>query len=293
MAQIHIGRGTTNLGAFTEEEVRQGLQSGQFLPADLGWTEGMENWKPLSEFPHLTSAPASPLFAPGTPLSSIEGESVPRQGLPWDDREKLGFVNAFTETVKLILMEPVKAFLMMKREGGLGGPLLFAIASGWIGGAAALVYNFTWQTILHHSMGTHSMPAGMPAIFSGEGLTAITLGAMLILLPVILTVGIFIGSGITHLCLMLVGGAKQPFETTFRVACFSIGATGLLQLLPLCGGYAYAIWNLVAQCIGISKAHEIPTGKAVTAVLLPMAVCCCGAMLIAGTVGAAAFRHLH
>lgn len=292
MAQIHIGRGTTNLGAFTEEEVREGLHSGRFLPTDLGWAEGMDNWKPLSDFPELTTVPG--LSAPGAgSLPGQEGESVPREGLPWDDRETLGFVKAFIETMKLVLMEPAKAFSMMKREGGLGGPLTFAVASGWIGGAAALFYNFIWQMVLHHSMGSRAMPAGMPAIFSGAGITAVSLVFMLFFLPVFLVIGIFIGSGITHLCLMLLGCAKQPFETTFRVACFSIGATGLLQLLPLCGGYAYAIWNIVAQCIGISKAHEISTGKAVTAVLLPMAVCCCGVFLIAGTVGFAAARHLH
>jgi len=31
---------------------------------------------------------------------------------------------------------------------------------------------------------------------------------------------IFIGAAILHVCLMIVGGAKQPFETTFRVVCF-------------------------------------------------------------------------
>jgi len=294
MAQIHIGRGTTNLGAFTEVEVREGLQNGRFLPTDLGWTEGMDNWKPLSDFPELTVTPGSSVPQDGLNPALPEGESAPRQGLPWDDRETVGFVSAFIETMKLVLMEPAKAFSMMKREGGLGGPLLFAILSGWIGGSAALVYNFVWQTALSHSLGnTTTMPAGMPAILSGAGMTAVGLVLMLFLLPVFLTVGIFIGSGITHLCLTLLGSAKQPFETTFRVACFSIGATGLLQLLPLCGGYVYAIWNIVAQCIGLSKAHEITTGKAVTAVLLPMVVCCCSVFLIAGIVGFTAARHFH
>jgi len=272
MAQIYIGRNTTQLGVFTEEEVREGLLTGQFLPTDLGWIAGMENWKPLSDFPQLIPMP--PLF------SSQEAPSIERLGLPWDDRDSLGFIHAFFGTMKLILMEPAKAFSMMQRQGGLGGPLLFAMTSGWIGGAAALFYNFIFQTLVNQSTDSKSLSAGIPGFLSGEGITTPMFIIMLIFLPAFLAAGIFIASGITHLSLMLLGGAKQPFETTVRVACFSVGATALLQLLPICGGTAYVIWNITAQCIGITKAHEISTAKSVSAVLLPMILCCCTLFLV-------------
>ena len=41
--------------------------------------------------------------------------------------------------------------------------------------------------------------------------------------PLLLILGLFIGSGILHLCLMMVGGANRSFETTFRVLCFASG----------------------------------------------------------------------
>jgi len=41
MATIHITRGTTGLGTFSEEEVREGLRTGRFISTDLGWREGM------------------------------------------------------------------------------------------------------------------------------------------------------------------------------------------------------------------------------------------------------------
>jgi hypothetical protein len=84
----------------------------------------------------------------------------------------------------------------------------------------------------------------------------------------------FIGSGILHLCLMLFGGANKPFETTFRVVCFSSGAAYLFSIIPFCGGYITPIYNIVLECIGISRAHETTMGKAVLAVLLPLIVCC-------------------
>jgi general secretion pathway protein G len=47
---IHLNRGATSLGIFSEEEVREGLRSGRFVPGDMGWREGMANWQPLSQF---------------------------------------------------------------------------------------------------------------------------------------------------------------------------------------------------------------------------------------------------
>jgi len=47
---IHLDRGATSLGIFSEEEVREGLRSGRFVPGDMGWREGMANWQPLSQF---------------------------------------------------------------------------------------------------------------------------------------------------------------------------------------------------------------------------------------------------
>ena len=75
-----------------------------------------------------------------------------------------------------------------------------------------------------------------------------------ILLPVILVCGMFVGSGVLHLCLMIVGGAKKPFETTFRVVCFSSGSTYLLAMIPFCGGFVAAIYNIVLQCMGLARA---------------------------------------
>ena len=61
MAMIHVNRGATSLGVFSEEEVREGLRTGRFAPGDIGWREGMANWQPLSQFPELgAAAPAAP-----------------------------------------------------------------------------------------------------------------------------------------------------------------------------------------------------------------------------------------
>jgi hypothetical protein len=57
MAMIHVNRGATTLGIFSEEEVSEGLRTGRFAPSDIGWREGMANWQPLSQFSELVTAP--------------------------------------------------------------------------------------------------------------------------------------------------------------------------------------------------------------------------------------------
>jgi hypothetical protein len=57
MATFHINRGGTNLGTFSEDEVRDGLRSGKFFGTDLGWREGMATWEPLAQISEFAKKP--------------------------------------------------------------------------------------------------------------------------------------------------------------------------------------------------------------------------------------------
>src|SRR4029453_16273001 len=139
MAMIHVNRGATSLGAFSEEEVREGLRTGRFVLTDIGWREGMANWQPLSQFPELGAAP--PAAPPAQTGASPTSEAAPRSGLPWEHRQKCGFLNAFVETLVMVLTKPGEAFTIMKREGGLGEPLIYALIGGCLGGIVSLLFS--------------------------------------------------------------------------------------------------------------------------------------------------------
>jgi hypothetical protein len=278
MAMIHINRSGGSLGTFPEEEVREGLRTGRFIGTDLGWREGMATWQPLSQFTEFaTAAPDASAIPPATPepaiapaLADATAETMGgRSGLPWEHREERGFVNAFIETLPMVLSRPAEAFSAMKTEGGLGGPLIYAL----IGGCAGAIVSFLFSLGLH-SMGFFAHRPNSFAALTGMGIGS---AAFIIFAAVI------------HLCLMIVGGAKKSFETTFRVLAFTQGSTGPLQMIPICGGVIAGIWGLILNCIGIARAHEIETGRAVLAVLLPVIVCCGGGFLLialAGGIGA-------
>ncbi|PYK08786.1 MAG: hypothetical protein DME61_08625 [Verrucomicrobia bacterium] len=276
MAMIHVNRGATSLGVFSEEEVREGLRTGRFAPGDIGWREGMANWQPLSQFAELGSAaPAAP--PPQIGAAATSEPAAPRDGLPWDERQTKGLFNAFIETLQIVLSRPAAAFTAMKREGGLGEPLLYAIIGGTFGGVFAVTYNFALRSFApfgdRHGALTH--------LFGGLGWIF-----LLVLTPLLVVVGMFVASAILHACLMIVGGAKQSFETTFRVVCFAEGSASPLLVIPFCGGLITGIWKVVLYCIGLARSHETDTGRAVIAVFLPLIVCCGGGLLIAFMFGA-------
>ena len=68
----HVGRAGQQLGVFPLEDIRARLASGEFRADDLGWTEGMSDWKPLGEIapgilPAFTSSTPPPIRADAPP----------------------------------------------------------------------------------------------------------------------------------------------------------------------------------------------------------------------------------
>lgn len=285
---IHVNRGATSLGAFPEEQVRESIRSGRFLPSDLGWKEGMPNWHPLSQFAEfasdfaasITAAAAAPppqTSAPASALAAAATAATPRSGLPWEERHTVGFFNAFVQTVSMILTRPVEAFTAMRTEGGLGDPLLFGVIGGSIG---AIVWTLVTAAI--HSLGWAATISQQTSIDSMLG--ASVGGAMvfvrIILTPIFIAIGLFIWAGLVHVCLMMLGGATKPFEASFRALSYAYGATALFCIVPCCGGLVFLIWGLITDCIGISRTHQTDMGRAAGAVLLPLVVCCGGIFII-------------
>jgi uncharacterized RDD family membrane protein YckC len=56
--QIHIARNGQRMGPYSETEVRGMLAAGSIAGSDLAWSEGMTDWKPVSEVFPATAAPA-------------------------------------------------------------------------------------------------------------------------------------------------------------------------------------------------------------------------------------------
>ena len=81
----HIARNNQKLGVFPEQEVRARLQSGETLPTDLVWCEGMSNWRPAAEVFMAPPVVVPPAPAPaGEPpvVTSLPAPAAPLQPRP-------------------------------------------------------------------------------------------------------------------------------------------------------------------------------------------------------------------
>ena len=240
----------------------------------------------------MSSLPPNPPFPPPPPPPPPPQSAGAAAGpaLPWELRNQIGFVNAVVETVKLFATAPAEAWARTRVKNDLIEPLLFSIIVSWVGIVISNIYGMMFKT---------SLLTMMPAEYRGRmGWLGASGGGsffQMILAPLFVAIGLFIGAGILHLCLMIVGGLSQStagFEGTFRVAAYSAVAD-LAHVIPFVGGVVAFVWKLVLVVLGLVALHRTTQGKAVAAVLIPV-VLCCGCAVIALVFGAAAaFSAFH
>jgi len=285
---IHIGRAGAKLGSFSEFEARQGLKSGRFLPTDLGWKEGMENWAPLSQFPELAPTPPplpeppelNPDPEPDSPSDSAAAEERP--GLPWDYRSEIGFFPAFLQTARMVLFDPNAAFSRIRLDGPVYGALLYNLIGGCFGFIVNCIYAILVARIKPEAA---PAPGAAASLFSPSPETLLNAFPVILLLgPIIVTTCSLVAAIVAHLSLMLVGGANKPFHVTLRVICFSYGSVQLFQIIPILSSVCVPIWMLLCCIIGLAAAHRTSSGRSIIAVsllLIASFLCCLGLFFLA------------
>lgn len=205
-------------------------------------------------------------------------ESIPV--IPWEEPGR-PFFNGLFETVKLLASSPTEAYRRMPLTGGIGRPLFYAIAVGWVSIAVAVFWNVLLQGLWMPFVESAEDLAGMGAMY---GLTVGWGLLMVVLAPLFVVIGVFIAASILHLMLMIVGGASSGFEATVRVVCYTQTAQ-LAGIIPFCGGIITLVWTVILYVTGFSTAHRTTQGKAIVAVLLPVVLCCVLGVVLALVAG--------
>jgi len=221
-------------------------------------------------------------FCGGPIAADASAPSPGRAKTAWEDPSTRWSVKGLVFTLKESLFAPANFFRIMNVTGGLTDPMLYALITGMV---SWMIYYF-WQIVLHDQFSNYIPLKGVSDfdVFQGTGIVAAA-----VFTPFILIASLFIWSGILHLLLMMVRGAKNGFEATFRVVSYSIGAYVFL-MIPFCGAIISALWTIVLAIIGLKEAHGTTGGKASFAVLFPLIMCCAIVMLffllVLGTVAA-------
>ncbi len=237
----------------------------------------------MSQDPSFPAPPPAPPAAPPPPPTGGPVEDGPR--LPWEERDRLGFLNALIETVKLIVTAPGDAFSRLRPDGDLIWPLIFGLIFSWIGQFFGQIWNLIFGSAMQSMMGGFGDLEGMAA-FGASSILQVVI--TLVLWPVFYAIIVFIASGIYHLCLMLVGGVEQSplgFEGTLKVVAYS-QVVGLANVVPILGFLIVLVGSIILAVVGFTQVHKTTQGKALIAVLIPLVLCCLCGIVIAVVFGA-------
>ena len=158
-------------------------------------------------------------------------------------------VNTFDASKNDTMEDAIKYYAVIVAVFSLLSALLFATAMGSVG-----------------SMMGFGQLGTMMGIGTGLGGAA----AIFILMFISGIIRVFVNSAIVHIGVYIVGG-KNGIEQTIKAVIYGSTPGLLLGWVPIIGGLA-GLWSLVLQVLGIRQLHDVTTGKAIIAVIIPIAI---------------------
>jgi hypothetical protein len=209
------------------------------------------------------------------------------RGLPWET-QAIG-PESFFETAKLFITAPDQAWAKTRETGDYTRPLLFALIVAWVGA----IFSAVWG-----SMFGAGLMRMLPAQYSRFAMMGAGRGliANIILAPIFIACGLFIGTAILHVSFMIVGAltnSKSQFEGTFRAVSYS-SIAHIAYVIPFVGGLVVLVWRIYLMMLGVQQLHKTTQSKALIGILLPTLLCCgCAAigMIFAGAAIFSAFNR--
>ena len=195
---------------------------------------------------------------PAQPVEGKVNEISPEERyVPWESGE--GFVSAFFKTTRDALFSSTRFFKKVGSGEGYLPALIYGLICGIIGSGVALV----WQWYIFSQW--------FPVKQFSDITSSIYMTLLIVLVPLTIIFSLFLGSIVTHVCLIIVGGNKKGFQTTFRAISYAFSGN-LFAIIPFIGSTIGGFYFLILTIIGLRESHATTTGKAVLAVFLPLIV---------------------
>ena len=181
----------------------------------------------------------------------------------------------FIEKAKGLLMDPINTFEASKDDTLEDAIKYYAVIIA--------VYSLISALLFATAMGSLGSMMGLGQLGMMTGVGAGIGGALVIFVMMIIggLIGVFITGAIFHIGVYIVGG-KNGIEQTIKAVMYGSTPALLLGWIPVIGGIA-GLWALALEIIGIRQLQNITTGRAIIAVIIPMAIL----FVIAGVFAAA------
>ena len=316
-------------GPILENELRRLKEEGKIGAECLVWTEGMEDWTPFEKvrdfgalpkmkitgefkLPSLVkessdAAATKPAAKPEQPQAnsdtlSRDGASQPHTEEPeeapdsedteglgathwaprWENPGRSGPLLELLPSIVEILFAPERVFRNLKKDGGWGMPLAFLAVLNAIGTVMVL-----WT--IQELPSTGGAFSKMMRLTQQPDLSVAMLVATLIGSTLVLPLTVVIKAGVLHLFMRLGTPSKSSFATTFRAACYAMGAASALWVVPLGAVWASSfsgqpavveaamllaagatgMWSIIVLLKALACSHGVALWRAALAVLLP------------------------
>lgn len=175
----------------------------------------------------------------------------------WQNRGSRGLFKSYFHSVHQCIASPARFFSSLSLDSGYWAPALF----GAICAAVPMTSHLVLLEILTGKGGDVN-PVGWPIFLA----VCYFLAAL-----VFFAVSLPISSLLVHGSLMILGGAHERFQTTFRVVAYS-WVTSLLGVIPILGSLIGSPWGFYLALIGLRETHKTSTGRAFGAVLIPFCI---------------------
>lgn len=186
------------------------------------------------------------------------------------------------EKAKMVMLHPSEFFERIRFEQGIKKSFSYLATLSLISlviGILSIVFNITFIS-----------PLGLlVSILPFLGQSALLIGIMIpIGIYVLSLVGSFIGAGVVHLFVRLLGG-KGKYSDTYKAVTYASTPSLLLGWIPFIGAI-FGIYSFYLNLKGLSKLHLISMGRVFVAVfVVPMVLGFVISFLFAG----AAYRFLN
>lgn len=187
------------------------------------------------------------------------GEAAEPARFPWPPAQDGGILAAFGDTWRGATFDPAAFFRRMPEQASPAPAILYYLVLGILLAGVSLFWDVT---------GIFTAAAGDERVAQELGIGAVDPIVGFLLSPLVLLFGLALSAGVTHLILLLFGGARSGFGATVRVFCYAYSPMAF-GIVPLLGTVVGMIWMVVLSIIGLREAHRIEQWKAVLAVLLP------------------------
>jgi len=187
----------------------------------------------------------------------------------------------FFEKVKGFLLEPSNTFDAIKGENLSEAIKYYAVIAAVYSAIFAVLLAFV-GTLFSSMMGGRNL-----GMLMGAGAGAGGAIIFFVLFMIFAIIGAFVSGAILHIFVYIVGGRKGITQTIKAVMYGSTPGL-LLGWIPVVN-IITAIWSIVLNILGIRQLHELTTGKAVLAVLIPFIIAVILTVIVAALIASFIF----